>query len=204
MTNNFRIYNSATKSSSRNSADLLLETLLATEISASSLIYTPSSGQQIYTITGYTPAEFASTSTRHAYFMNNSVGTPESVTYDPSVVMTLPANAQIVSVEIIVTEGITPVQEPYKTIMIGTQPIAETTALIDGDIISGDSNLFVTGREYGIDNIPLHNGQYIGGFLTYPSGTTPSMAVTIGVDFIPGEPFVTGNMELRIRYVILE
>jgi hypothetical protein len=203
----FKVINSAQRYSDINTSYLtayesIINNLIASNIGATSLVYSPPSGKQIYTVTGYTPTDFSTTSTNTAYFLNTIPGGTAIPSYGAGV-MTLPENAYITNALLHITESITP-QDPYKTILIGTQPITDTNPLIDGDIVSGDAMHFIAGETFSIDNVPLNRGQYIGGFLTWPvSVGVPSMAVTVGVDFVPSPSFTSGSFSLTISYILL-
>lgn len=181
----------------------VIDNLSATYVGSENVIYKPSHSNVIYNVIGYSPLNFSTVSSKSAYFLNMSAGLEANTVYN-SGVLTLPLNAYITEATLEITSGISPVQPHYQSIMIGTQPIIDTTPLISGSIISGDSNLFVSGETYKINNTPLNRGQYIGGFLAWPVNIgVPISAVTVGVDFTPSPAFTTGSFSLSINYIIL-
>jgi hypothetical protein len=204
----FKVVNSSQRFSDVNTSyltayDSIINNLITTNVGATSLVYTPPPGSQIYSVVGYTPTDFATTDSKTAYFLNETPGSPAIPSYGAGV-FTLPVNAYITSATLDIITSILPSQSPYRTITIGTQPITDTTPLIDGDIVSGDSSHFIAGESFTMNNVPLNNGQYIGGFLDWPSSSDiPAMAVTVGVDFIPSPEFVSGSFSLTISYIVI-
>jgi hypothetical protein len=181
----------------------VIDNLSAINVGSESLFYKPATNAVIYNTVGYSPVDFSSTSTKTSYFLNKFPNLPSVATYGEGV-LTLPENAFIVKAKLEVLEGVLPVQGPYKSIMLGTQPITDTTPLISGDIVTGDSVHFIAGESFTMYNTPLNRGQCIGGFLTWPlSQGIPASAVTVGVDFVPDPAFSSGNFSLDIDYIIL-
>jgi hypothetical protein len=204
----FKVFNSSQRYSNINTSYLssynsIIDNLITTNIGAELLTYKPSQTSTIYTVTGYSPIDFANSSSKTGYFMNTSPDLPAISSYGPGV-LTLPLNAYIIEATINVLTSILPKQDPYQSIMIGTQPIVDTTPLISGDIISGDSVHFVEGESFVISSTPLNRGQYIGGFLTYPISTgIPPSAVTVSVNFTPLPVFESGSFSIKLDYIIL-
>ena len=198
MTSNqsFKVVNSSQHYSNIDTSYLtaynaVLDNLFSTNIGSESILYTPPPSSTIYNVVCYSPTDFVNTATRKAYFLNISPNMPEaSLSTDP-MVLNLPANAYIIEAVLNITSSILPSQQPYQSIMLGTQPITDTTAEISGNIISGDSNLFISGESYTMSSTPFNRGQYIGGFLTYPlSIGIPVSVLTVGVNFTPSPTFL--------------
>jgi hypothetical protein len=181
----------------------VIDNLSATNVGSEWLFYKPPNNSTVYSTIGYSPIDFYSTSTKTAYFLNTFPGLPAVLSYGEGV-LTLPSNAFITKATLEVLEGVAPVQSPYRCIMLGTQPVTDLTPLISGDIVTGDSVHFISGESFTMYNTPMNRGQSIGGFLTWPlSQGIPSMAVTVGVDFVPDPAFTSGNFSLSIEYIIL-
>jgi hypothetical protein len=182
----------------------VIEHLLSTNIGAENVKYQPPPSSTIYTVTGYSPNEFSTTSTTKAYFLNTTPGSPEISSYGRGV-LTLPVNAYIIEAVLTIIDSISPAQAPYQSIMIGSQPIEDTTPLISGDIVSGDSVHFISGETFTMYSTPLNRGQYIGGWLTWPTSSPgiPSQAITVGVNFTPSPAFSSGSFSLSLSYIIL-
>lgn len=208
MLNSFKVVNSSKLYGTLNTSYLtayssVMDYLSATNVGSESLFYKPPLNSTVYNIVGYSPVDFGTTSTKTAYFLNTFPNLPAVNTYGDGV-LTLPVNAFITKATLEVLEGVAPLQGPYQCIMIGTQPITDVTPLISGDIVTGDSVHFISGESFTMYNTPMNRGQCIGGFLTWPlSQGIPSMAVTVGVDFVPDPQFITGSFSLNIDYVIL-
>lgn len=208
MLNGFKVVNSSNLYGGLNTSHLtayssVIDYISATNVGSESLFYKPPRNSTVYNIVGYSPVDFATTSVKTAYFLNTFPDLPAVSTYGEGV-MSLPANSFITKATLEVLTGVNPLQDPYQRIMIGTQPITDLTPLISGDIVTGDSIHFISGESFTMYNTPMNRGQCIGGFLTWPlSQGIPSMAVTVGVDFIPDPAFIMGSFSLNIDYVIL-
>ena len=208
MLNGFKVVNSSKLYGQLNTSYLtayssVIDYLSATNVGSESLFYKPPQNSTVYKIVGYSPVEFSSTATKTGYFLNTFPDLPAVASYGEGV-MTLPVNAFITKATLEVLTGVTPLQDPYQCIMIGTQPITDLTPLISGNIVTGDSVHFISGESFTMYNTPMNRGQCIGGFLTWPlSQGIPSMAVTVGVDFVPDPVFISGSFSLNIDYVIL-
>ena len=208
MLNSFKVVNSSKLYGELNTSYLtayssVIDYLSATNVGSESLFYKPPQNSTVYNIVGYSPVEFSTTSSNTGYFLNTFPDLPAVSTYGEGV-MTLPVNAFITKATLEVLRGVAPLQDPYQCIMIGTQPITDVTPMISGNIVTGDSVHFISGESFTMYNTPMNRGQCIGGFLTWPlSQGIPSMAVTVGVDFVPNPAFITGSFSLNIDYVIL-
>ena len=208
MLNGFKVVNSSNLYGTLNTSHLtayssVIDYLTSKNVGSESLFYKPPPNSTVYNIVGYSPVEFSTTSTKTGYFLNTFPDLPAVATYGEGV-MTLPANSFIIKATLEVLRGVTPLQDPYQCIMIGTQPVTDLTPLISGDIVTGDSVHFISGESFTMYNTPMNRGQCIGGFLTWPlSQGIPSTAVTVGVDFIPVPAFISGSFCLNIDYVIL-
>lgn len=207
-TQSFKVINSTKNYTTLNTSYLsaynsVIDNLYAINIGSESLFYKPSPASTILNVIGYSPTDFSTTSSKTAYFLNTFPNQPAVLTYGEGV-LTLPINAFIIKATIEVMDSVLPVQSPYKSIMLGTQPITDTSPLICGDIVTGDSVHFIAGESFTMYNTPLNRGQCIGGFLTYPlSQGIPETAVTVGVDFVPDPAFTSGSFSLNIDYIIL-
>ena len=207
-TQSFKVINSSKIYGNLNTSYLtayssIIDNLSVTNVGSETLIYQAPHSSVVYNVIGYTPVNFGTSSSKVAYFLNNSPGLQANSVYN-SEVLTLPLNAYIIDATINIIDSIEPVQSSYKSIMVGTQPVSDVSPLISGNIITGDSNLFLKGESYKIYNTPLNRGQYIGGVLAYPLNIgIPVSAVTVGVNFIPSPVFTSGSFSININYIIL-